>query len=145
MHRLLRIDTAPLLRLSSRCRPMVTLLVIALLGSTNLASAQSTPTQADRQRQNGMYKMIAGGSLAAVGGLVLAMSHQSASVNTSFGKISGSATNMGGVVTGIGMLGAGGYLLYVGISDRKEAATSPSQTFAVEFGKRKGLHVVRRW
>jgi hypothetical protein len=137
---------SPLLHLRTSVKQVVVALVVFTLISASVVSAQSqAPNTSDRKRQVGTYKMIAGGSLAALGGLLMAVSHESASITTSLGTFSASATNKGGLVTGIGMLGAGGYLLYLGSRDRKDAGKSPSQTFAVEVGKRNSLLLVRQW
>ncbi len=117
----------------------IALLVVLAVGTT--AFAQTKPN-AEELRHRGTMKMLIGAGIATLGAVTLAMSHESATINTGFGKVSASATNMGGVIVGAAALGGGGYLVYLGSKDRK-AASSPSIGFSV--GKRTSVYFSKQW
>ncbi len=125
------------------------IVLVGTLGasSTAFAGEQTNPPapsrSAEAQRQTGLIKLIAGGSIATLGALVVANSHASSTVNTGFGKVTASATNTGGMVVGLGMVGGGVFLLYRGAKDRKAAQTSPS--IGVMVGRQKGVAITKQW
>lgn len=103
---------------------------------------QTTPTNVAQQKRMGLYKIIAGAAVASIGFMFIANSHESATVRTSVGTFSASATNKGGMVAGIGLLGAGGLLVALGVKDRK---ASPSVGIGVNVGRTNGVFLRRQW
>jgi hypothetical protein len=122
---------------------ITTLALILVVGFAPAVFAQSKPT-AEELRHRGTMKMLIGAGVATLGAVALAASHQSATINTGFGTISGSATNMGGVILGAGALGGGGYLIYLGSKDRK-AASNPSPSIGFSVGKRTTIYFSKQW
>jgi hypothetical protein len=123
-------------------RVAVVALVLSLAFSPALL-AQGKPS-AEELRHRGTVKMLVGAGAATLGAVALALSHESASVNTSFGKVSASATNTGGVILGAAALGGGGYLIYLGSKDRK-AASNPSPSIGFSVGKRTSVYFSKQW
>lgn len=117
-----------------------------LRAATDAAQPPAASRQAEEQKRTGLYKILAGLSAVGVGAILVANSHASESVTgTGIGTIQASATNTGAMISGIGMLGAGGVLIYLGVKDRSEAdkRTHPSIGFTV--GPRTTVFVTRRW
>ncbi len=130
-------------------RNRITALALACaLAMSSTAWAEEAPgaqatARAEEQRRIGLMKIVAGLGSAGLGALFIAASHESASGQVLGQRIDVSATNMGGMITGVGLLGAGGYLVYLGMKDRRDAQSSPS--IAVSVGRRTGLFVTKRW
>ena len=104
-------------------------LMFVLWGAATPVLAQTTDP-AERQRQVGLYKMIAGAGLATIGGLMAATSGQSATITSSgsYGTstIDISSRNNSRLVMGLAFAGAGSFLLWNRNSDRKEAEQATS-------------------
>jgi hypothetical protein len=132
----------------SRNRITALVLACALVMSSTVWAAEAaagaqTTARAEEQRRIGMIKILGGLASAGLGAMFIAASHESASGEVLGQRINVSATNMGGMIAGVGMLGAGGYLVYLGMKDRRDAQSSPS--IAVSVGRRTGVFVTKRW
>lgn len=106
---------------------------------------QTAPNRAEQQRRTGLYKIVAGLAVASVGALILAGSHESATVTApGLGKVTASATNKGGVIGGLGLIGGGGFLVYLGAKDRK-AAQKSSPSLGVSVGRTSSVFLRQQW
>lgn len=123
-------------------RALVVAVALLCLPSSAVAQ-QSTPKQA--KHQSGTTKMWIGLGLVVVGGSMAATSHQSASTSVAgVGTFEASATNTGQLIVGLAMAGGGGYLLWNGLNERKEADNMPSTRFFVATGKKTLSGFIRR-
>jgi hypothetical protein len=127
---------------------VVAALLLITLGVSPAAWASGEPgtqtrSRSEQQRRDGMVKIVAGAATAGLGALFIAASHESVSGQILGEHYSASATNTGGMILGTGLLGAGGYLLYLGMKDRREADARPS--IGVSVGRRTGVFVTKRW
>ena len=110
------------------------------------ALAQSAQSAKDAKRQSGTIKTWVGVGLLAIGGSLAATSHASASTTIAgVGAIESSATSTSQLVVGLAIAGGGGYLLWNGLSERKEAENMPSTTWGISVGKRNGVFMRRTW
>ena len=96
---------------------LLTLLVLAP-GAEVFAQDDS----AEQQKQLGLYKMLAGAGLLAIGGYMAGTSSESVTISTPFAPPTTlSARRNGRLVVGLVLAGGGGFLLWDGSKDRREA------------------------
>jgi hypothetical protein len=126
-----------------RVRIAAALVCLSLTALPALAQSQSTK---EAKHQSGTIKTWVGVGLLVIGGSMAATSHASASTTVQgLGSIDSSTTSTSQLVAGLGMLGGGGYLLWNGLNERKEADSMPSTSVAVSVGKRSGIFIRRTW
>jgi hypothetical protein len=131
--------------ISMTLKRTVAAFLICLLGFSSAAFAetgdgQATQKDVEQQKRVGMYKIIGGVVVASVGFMLIANSHDSATVKSSFGTFKASTTNTGGMVAGVTLLGAGGLLAVLGVKDRR---AKPSLGFTV--GRTNSVLLTKRW
>jgi hypothetical protein len=125
----------------------IALICMFTVSSSALASSgddQTAPSRAEQQKRTGLYKIVAGLAVASVGLMFVANSHESASVKTTVGTFKASATNKGGMIAGLGLIGGGGFLVYLGAKDRK-AARNPSPSLGFSVGRTNGVFLRQQW
>lgn len=129
-------------------RILVFSLIVGLLALPVGLNAQDDARA--EQSRTGLLKIIIGASMTASGALMAATSGESAEITATdpfFGSttIKASSRSTGRLVLGLGLLGSGGFLIWDGNRDRRQAA-SPSANLRFRVARRgAGFVFSRSW
>jgi len=119
-------------------RTLTTLILVTLCCAIP-ASAQTTQPSGDSHK---FVKVVVGVGALAIGTVVAAKSSQTTTVTNALGTSETSTHSTSQLVTGLVIVGAGGFVLWDGLRDHRPVG--PSTMFGVAAGKKAGSLFVRR-
>jgi hypothetical protein len=117
----------------------VTAIVLTTLCCAMPAAAQTTRASDDSHK---FVKVVVGVGALAIGTVVAAKSSETTTVTNALGTSETSSHSTSQLVTGLVIVGAGGFLLWDGLRDHGPAR--PSTAFGVAAGRKAGSLFVRR-